>query len=258
MKFPPQALSASSALATLVALPLILWAVPARSDNKVYSPIVEEGFMEFEARGHRTIDRSAEKDDQQTHKYELAYGVNSWWHTALFGKLNKEPQENMRYEATSWENIFQLTPQGKYWADIGIYTEYARSAIRNQPDEAEFKLLFEKDVDPLVLTTNLIFNRNIGKNAGKGVGFEYAARARYPWKREVQFGIEAFGVPGRLTGFEPIASQQHIIGPALSGKFNIAGVPGVFNYNVGYLFGITPGSPKGTAKWEVEYEIPLW
>jgi hypothetical protein len=233
-------------------------ATPASADHKVYSPIVEEGVLELEARGHRSVDPASDKDNQQTHVYELAYGVNSWWYTSLFGKLNKEPQGNFSYDATAWENIFQLTPQGKYWLDLGFYAEYERSAHgRGTPDEIEFKLLLEKDVYPLVLTANLIFNREIGRNSGKGAGFEYAVRAKYPWKRSIQFGVEAFGEPGRLTGFEPIALQEHAIGPVMLGKFNVEGVPGVFNYNLGYLFGLTRASAKGTVKWQFEYEIPF-
>lgn len=229
---------------------------PARADHKVYSPIVEEGVLELEARGHRTVDGSADKDDEQTHKYEIGYGVNSWWFTALFAKINKEPQADFRYNVTAWENIFQLTPQGKYWADVGLYVEYARSSLRNQPDEFEFKLLLEKDVS-LVLTANLVFNRDIGNNAGKGVGFEYALRVNYPWRRGIQFGIEAFGEPGRLTGFDNLADQQHLVGPVVSGKFHIGNIPGSFVYEAGYLFGATSGSPKGTAKWLLEYEVPF-
>lgn len=233
-------------------------ATPAIADHKVYSPYVEEGVLEFEARGHRTVDPSGGKDNQQSHKYELSYGVNSWWQTAVFSKVVKDPGGKFLYDTTSWENIFQLTPQGKYWVDVGLYAEYNKSMRGGAtPDELEFKLLLEKDLDPIVLTTNLIFNRDIGRNAGKGVGFEYAVRAKYPWKREIEFGVEAYGEPGRLTGFEPISAQEHVIGPVILGKFNLDGVPGVVKYNVGYLFGLTHGSARGTAKWELEYEIPF-
>jgi len=235
----------------------LLSTVPAWADHKVYSPIVEQGILEFEARGHRAVDSAADKNDQQTQVYEVGYGVNSWWSTALFGQLNKEPQQDFRYGATAWENIFQLTPQGKYWADVGLYVEYRKSHLSSEPDEFETKLLLEKEVNPLVLTANLIFNREIGNGAGKGVGFEYAVRANYPWTRGLQFGVEAFGEPGRLTGFEQVSAQEHMLGPVISGKFNVGNLPGAFGYNVGYLFGLTPGSPKGTAKWELEYEIPF-
>jgi hypothetical protein len=230
---------------------------PAAADHKVYSPYVEEGVLEFEARGHRTYDHKSDNNNQWTHIYEIAYGVNSWWYTSLIGVVDKQPHEGFRYAATGWENIFQLTPQGKYWADVGLYLEYRKSHIPAEPGEVETKLLLEKDVDPLVLTANLIFNRATGRNAGKGIGFEYALRAKYPWKREIQFAVEAFGEPGRLTGFEAIAEQQHQIGPVILGKFNLDGVPGVFNYNLGYLTGLTRGTPKSTLKWEFEYEIPF-
>jgi len=225
------------------------------ADHKVYSPVVEENVWELEARGQRTIDSDKNKDDAQDQIYELSYGVNSWWYTAIFGNLTKEPQGNIEYSATGLENIFQLTPQGEYWLDAGLYFEYARASSRHDPDEFEFKLLLEKQVAPLVLTANLIFNRDIGDNAGKGVGFEYALRANYPWKRGLQFGIEAFGEPGRLTGFEPTAEQTHSLGPVLSGKFNLPMIPGNFVYEAGYLFGLTEGSPSGEVKWGLEYEI---
>src|SRR5262249_44951157 len=90
-------------------LGLVLLAAPALGeDRKVYSPYVEAGVFELEARGNRTIDGDSAKNDQQTHLYETSYGVNDWWYTALFGRLEKEPGEDFRYAATAWENIFQL------------------------------------------------------------------------------------------------------------------------------------------------------
>jgi hypothetical protein len=245
---------------TIVALAVLVIgftvARPAFADHYIYSLVVEEGVLELETRLHRDVDHSSEKDDAQTQIYEIAYGVNSWWHTALFANLDKQPAESLKYSATAWENIFQLTPQGKYWLDAGFYLEYAR-ATRDQPDEIETKLLLEKTVYPLVLTTNLIFNRQIGRNAETGTGFEYASRVNWPWKREVQFGVEAFGEPGRFADFNKVTDQHHVVGPVASGRFNIPGVTGNFGYQAGYLFGITAASPQGEVKGTLEYEIPL-
>jgi hypothetical protein len=230
--------------------------LPARADLKVYSPYVEQGVLELETRGFRSFDRSSDKDDQQSQIYEVGYGVNSWWSTSIFGRIDKEPGADYRYRATAWENIFQLTEQGKYPVDVGLYLEYQKSHL-GEPDEFETKLLLQRDVGPLAVTANLIFNREIGRGSGKGVGFEYAVRANYPWKRELQFNIEAFGEPGRLTGFEEGSAQQHLLGPVLSGKFNFTNLPGNFIYEAGYLFGLTSGGPQGTVKWLLEYEVPF-
>jgi hypothetical protein len=230
---------------------------PANADFEIYSPAVEQGVLELELFGTRSFDPKRDRNNEQTHKFEFSYGVNSWWQTAIETKVNKEPRGGLLYDATSWENIFQITPQGKYWLDFGLFLEYEHPVRHADPDEVELRLLFEKDIDPLVVTLNANFSRTIGQNAGKGLGFGYALQAKYPWKRELQFGVEAFGEPGRLTGFESISAQEHVIGPVLLGKFNIARVPGGFNYTAGYLFGLTSGTPRGTAKWKLEYEIPF-
>lgn len=229
----------------------------AAIEDKVYSPDVDYGVLEFEARGHRTVDSRGDRDNEQEHRYELGYGVTDWWQTVLVAHPVKEPEGDLRYGFTAWENIFRLTDPGKYWADVGLYFEYSKSHLAREPDEFEMKVLIEKDVEPFVVTTNLIFNREIGDNSGKGVGFEYAFRINYPWKKELQFAIEAFGEPGRLTGFDPTDQQQHILGPVLLGEFNLGSVPGKLGWQAGYLFGLTGGSPQGTVKWMLEYEVPF-
>ena len=230
---------------------------PGLADFDIDSPTVEEGVLELELFGQRSFDNRSDKNNEQQHKFEIEYGVNSWWQTGIETKVNKEPGSKLKYDATSWENIIQLTPQGKYWLDLGLKLEYEHPVRHADPDEIETKLLLEKEIDPLVVTANLIFSRSLGQNAGKGLEFGYALRAKYPWKRELQFGVEAFGEPGRLTGFEPLSEQEHVIGPVVLGKFNVASVPGSFNYTAGYLFGLTSGTAKGTVKWKFEYEIPF-
>ena len=73
----------------------------------------------------------------------------------------------------------------------------------SEPGEIETKLLLEKDVDPLVVTANLIFNRATGRNAGKGVGFEYAVRAKYPLQRPLYIYVNR--APGKPL--EPLARE---------------------------------------------------
>jgi hypothetical protein len=233
----------------------LLSAEAAAAERKVTTPRVEEGAWEFEARGDYTVGSSAGGDGRQTQEYEIGYGITSWWQTAVTGRLKQRPEEKLLYEATGWENVFQLTSPGKYWLDLGLYAEYSRSAKRSDPDELELKLLLEKTADPFVVTANVVFDRDLGKGAGKGVGLGYAVRAAFSWKREVQFGVEGFGEPGRLTGFRPLSAQEHILGPVILGKVDIAGTAGTLKYNVGYLFGLTKGSRKGLIKWELEYEV---
>jgi hypothetical protein len=246
-------LGSALGLGAAVLLPM----TAASANFEIRSPNVEQGVLELELFGTRTFDNNRDKNNEQTHRFEISYGVNSWWKTEIETIVKKESRGKLTYDATEWENIFQLTPQGKYWLDAGLLVAYERPIRHNDPDEVEFGLLLQKEIGPLVIVTNTIFNRKIGQNAGKGIGFEYAVQAKYPWRRELQFAVEAFGEPGRLTGFERISDQEHKIGPFVLGKFNIGEIPGSFKYNAGYLFGLTPGTPNGTVKWQVEYEIPF-
>jgi len=243
-----------------VAIAFCAWGMISTSaalGQEIKFPTVEEGILELEVFGTRTFDSDRDKNNEQKHKFEISYGINSWWKSEIETIAKKEPRGKPTYDATEWENIFQLTPQGKYWADVGLLFAYEHPVRHADPDKVELGLLLQKDVGPLVIVTNTIFSREIGQNSGKGLGFEYGVQARYPWKRELQFAVEAFGEPGRLTRFEKISDQEHMIGPVLLGKFDIDRVPGSFKYTAGYLLGLTPGTPGGTVKWKVEYEIPF-
>ena len=55
---------------------------------------------------------------------------------------------------------------------------------------------------------------------------------------------------------EQRAEQQHRIGPVLVGVSNFAPY-GNLKYEVGYLFGLTEATPRGTVRWRLEYEIPF-
>ena len=88
-----------------------LWAT-----EKVYSPIVQKGEWELEARGSRDFDGRDDKDKAIKQKYALGYGVTELWFTEIYGEFEQEAQSH-ESNATSieWENRFQLTQQGQYF-----------------------------------------------------------------------------------------------------------------------------------------------
>jgi hypothetical protein len=223
---------------------------------KVYSPIVEEGELEFELRGHGSFARPSSNADIQAHRFEISYGVNSWWATGLFGEMQQNPGSGLRYGVTGFENIFQLTPQGKYWADLGLYLEYNRGARKDDTDEFEVKFLFEKQIQPFILTANLVFAKETGRSASTGVSFEYTAVAKTPVTRGIDLGVQVLGELGKLGHFDAFPRQQFAVGPVLSGITRIGNLPGKLKYEIGYLFG-AGASARGLPKYIIEYELPF-
>jgi len=246
--------TAASALAAVTLGAVLLDTVPdAHATHKVYSPRVEKGELEIEARGHIDQDSDDTKDGARKDKYEIGYGLTDWWFSSLFVEYERAAQEGLQREATSWENIFQLTDTGKYWMDTGLYLEYEKPADNGVPDKLEAKLLLEKTVHSFVHTANLVFEREIGNGAASEVEFGYAWRTKYLLRREFEPGIELYGNLGDIDDTPPASDQIHQAGPVVTGKYRIGGRSSIY-YEAGYLFGLTSASPDGTVKWLLEYE----
>lgn len=242
--------------ATLVTAALLAAHVGAAraAPFKVYSPIVESGVTEIEYRGFRDFDRREAVDRSQTHKLGVGHGYGIWW-TEIYGELEKEGGESLKIESFEWENLFQLAPQGKYWADTGVLVEYERAAHGSDPDKIVVAPLIEKELAPKLLATlNLRFGREIGSNAASGVGFEYAARLKYNYHPHFEPAVEFYGDPGRVNHFAGREEQSHWIGPALYGKAKLN--PGhALVYSAALLFGTTREASDRRAVVRLEYEF---
>jgi hypothetical protein len=238
----------------LVAVIGILAAITTTSHatHKVYSPHVEEGELELEVRGHVDFDDDDDLDDAHAEKYEIGYAFTDWWLTSVFLEYEKEPRGHYGHASTAWENIFQLTEEGRYWLDFGLYVEY-KDPAGSGPQQLELKGLFEKQTNRFVNSANLIFEREIGNNASSDIEVEYAWRTRYELRQEFRPALELYGELGELDGLEINGDQQHQAGPVASGKFSL-GKESSVSYEFGYLFGLTDDSPDGTLKWLLEFE----
>jgi len=218
----------------------------ANASHKVYSPYVEKGELEVEARGH------VDQDGSRKNKYEVGYGFTDWWFSSVFAEYEQSPGSSLNHSATSWENIFQLTEPGQHWLDAGLYLEY-ESPTDGSPTKLETKLLLEKAVGRYVNTANLVMAREVGSGASSIVDLEYAWRTKYKLRPEFEPGIELYGTAGTLAAPRIDSSQAAQLGPVATGKFHLRGRSAIA-YELGYLFGLNNASPSGSVKWLIEYE----
>jgi len=246
----------SGLFALALVLAGLLGATPAHASHKVYSPIVEPGEFELELRGHTTFDSDPAKDDQQKYKLEAGYGIAQRWFSVLGTTLVKDGAgSSLQSEEWFWENIIQLTEQGEYWLDAGLYLEYAVPRAAGTPNEIETKLLLEKSIGRFQHTANLVFVREVGNGAPNTTYFEYAWRSRYFVSPAIQPGIEIYGEMGEFGRVLPADQQDHRAGPVLSGILGQGGHGDKWKYELGYLFGLTDAAPSGTLKFNLEYEF---
>jgi len=219
--------------------------------KKVYSPIVEQGEIEFEYLMDYDIDADPTKNTNARHQFEFEFGVTDRWMTAVYGDFRKRPGKAFAYQGMKWENIYQLFEQGERFMDAGLYFEYIipQSAL-NKPDAFEFKLLLEKENGHLINTLNLILKKELGAKAKKNTAIGYGWKSNWRWKRYLEPGIEVYGSLGELGNTNPLAKQTHQAGPVLTGKFRNG-----MAYELGYLFGLTSASPQGAIKFILAYEF---
>ncbi len=245
---------AAAALASL--------AIPPRAgfaELKVHSPIVEFGELEFEWNGLATIDRKGSPNNAlRSQTYEIGYAVLPFWEPELEFERNTVNGRD-KWTAITLENTFQLTPQGKYFVDAGLFAEYSQSLLKDEPNSFTAGPIVQKELDDVLgidtlHTLNLFLSREVGHNHTNGTGFAGAWQSVWLASPLAAPGFEAYSVINDLAHAGRFNTQYNSIGPVLVGAANFAPY-GALRYEAGYQFGLSSGAPRGAVRWKLEYEI---
>ena len=196
---------------------------------------------------------------QQSYTNSIGYGVTPWWKIELEGESESVPDSSVHYSATTIENTFQITPPGKYMFNLGFFAEYSQSALNGEPNSFTFGPIVQKElynflgVDSLH-TLNVFFAHDVGRNSSPATGFQVAWQSRLLLNKYIDPAIEYYGFIDDLGEAGKFSQQQHFIGPVVLGAISFSPY-GKVKYEVGYMFGMTPASPRGAIRWKLEYEI---
>lgn len=235
----------------------------ARAEFKLHYPIIDYREWEFEHNGDVTFDRRASPlNNEQSYTNEIGYGVTPWWEPELEGEWAAAPGPggNVHFDATTFENTFQLTPQGEYWADLGFFAEYSHAAARSDPDSITFGPLVQKETEILGLdslhTANLLFTEQIGHNRADVTPVAFAWQSLLRLDPLFQPGIEYYGQLNNIESAKLIDDPQHRVGPVVVGFYNMYRY-GKIKYELGYQFGLTDATERGVVRWRLEYEKPF-
>ena len=248
MKITKAARNTFSLLALASALAASSSALAGPAD-KVYIPRVEMGETEFELRGGYK-DFPGGVNEYAT-VFDLGYSVNNWWKTELVVEYSGQPGLGSSFEAWEWENLFLLTEQGKYWADVGLLIEYEHT-FADGPDELKISPLFQKEIGPTIANLNLIFQHEVGRGAGDATELGYAWQLKWRGKESLEWGMQGFGGIGVLGNLGE--ADSHSIGPAIFGVQRLAN-GNKLAYDAAVLAGLNNQSPDLTVRFQLEYEM---
>jgi hypothetical protein len=242
----------ASTAAVLAAVALSAHLPRAEAAHVVYSPLVEQGEVAVELRGHYDFDNNDALDGGQQYKAEIEWAPYSRWRTELLAEFEQEPgSSDLKTTEVAWENVFQLTEQGQYWADFGLLAEYAHSLEHGGDDALELALLAQKDVGRHEARVNLVFERAFA--GGAETEMEYAWQYRYRLGERFEPGIEMYGGLGDWGHMGSFNDHEQQIGPAAFGKLRTA--TGAWKYEAALLFALNDATPDTTLRLMLEYEF---
>jgi hypothetical protein len=239
-------------------LAVVLWSVVIFNasqamalDGKVYSPQVNKGEIEFEFAGTRTFDSSKDKNDIQENQFSIGYGFTDWWAAEIYyATFERGPGQPQDYTANEFENIFQFTPTGKYWMDVGLLASYHMAAKASDSDSVEVKLLLQKDIGRYTAIVNFGSEREVGNHFTPGNDLSSAENIRYRWNSYFQPGIEMQNGYGKWGDHNTFNQQEHYIGPIVYGQ-----ITPFLKYEAGYFAGISEAASSSAMRLKLEYEM---
>lgn len=235
-------------LLSLALLGCLCSASIARADDDfvIYSPYVTYGQSEVEIRGHQVRDGDLTLEGERAYEVSLAHAFTPWWHPEIYvGAYEREPGQGNSLDSYEFENIFQLTDVGEYWADFGLIASYEYKVQPGVTSKLEFGPLMEKRIDRIDQRLNFIWEKELGGGAGR----QYEFRATYA----ATYQVRAWLAPGLEAYYRP-ADDSRQIGPALYGELASEG-GNELEYSAALIFGTNKGAPNRTFVLRLEYEF---
>ena len=221
-------------------------AAQADDDFVVYSPYVTEGQSEVEFRGHQVSDGDPTLEGERAYEVSLAHAFTSWWHPEVYiGAYEREPGQGNSLDSYEFENIFQITDAGEYWADLGFIASYEYKTQPDMTSKLEFGPLIEKRSERIDQRLNFIWEKELGGGAGRQYEFRATYAATYQLRGWLAPGLEAYYRP---------ADDSRQLGPALYGEIASAG-GNEFEYSAALVYGINKGAPNRAFVLRLEYEF---
>jgi hypothetical protein len=190
---------------------------------------------------------------QQAASLGFGYGATEWWFTEFYVEGERAGSQS-RFDAVEWENKFQLTETGEYPFDLGFLAEFELPHDRSEGNEFRFGPLLQTEFGRVQINFNPLLTNISRAVEGNGTYFGYQWQLRYGWRRELDFGAQGFGDMGPWNNLAPASEQSHRAGPAVFGKYSLAGRQEIV-WNAALLFGLTAGSPDYNFRMQVEYEF---
>jgi len=248
-------------LLAAAALTLISASRQAWAEFEIPEVDAEKGAIEAEYRGasHWGLPEADEDGDidalRQSHEVEFQYGLTDWWMLRLTPNVEQPAGESTEFASLGIETQFVLVTRDGGTFGLAFMIGYGPySLFIVEEDEFEFGPVMEFAPGRWLFTLNPRLADEPGNADHEGLGFEYAAQARYSVTDRWGVAVLGFGEIEELANAGPFDAQAHVLGPSLY-VFSAPDAEREWNLGAGVLFGLTESSPDAALRitFAVEY-----
>lgn len=243
---------------SLVIAALVGFPGQASAEFEIPEVDAEKGAFEAEYRGarHWGVPQGGGVDDddllRQSHEVELQYGLTDWWMLRLTPNVEQPEGESLELVSVGIETQFVLVPRRGGPLGVAIMAGFSPDTFfvndDGVTDEFEFGPVVEIAPGPWLFTVNPRLTKDLGSEADQdGLGFEYAAQARYSVTERWALAVLGFGEIEELVHAGPYNAQAHVLGPSLY-MFSAEDAQREWMVGAGVLFGLTDVSPDAALR----------
>ncbi|GEJ57250.1 hypothetical protein [Anaeromyxobacter diazotrophicus] len=207
--------------AVLAAAAVLLAPAAARADRRYYGETYNAvtappGGLDVELWSTLTQPKAGSGDRQfWRHQVELETGITPRWDVALYNVFDRVQGETLQYQATKIETRYRLSDYGEWFVDPVLYLEVKKEWTADKPLGFEGKLILGKDVGPLNVSVNALYELELIPGGGREHELGYATGLSYELAPWVRAGGEVFGAWHKADDAGDWASE-HYAGPAVS------------------------------------------
>jgi hypothetical protein len=137
-------------------------------------------------------------------------------------------------------------PYGWNWPfGVSLSTEFGFFRADASEDffwQGEIRPIIDKTINNLYLSLNPNIDIVLS-GEGQGWGLTPQFKAVYTIQTKYGFGLEYYGVLGTFKKILPVEQQEHLLGPMVD-----LYIDPKWEFNAGFLFGLTPGSNQQIIK----------
>ena len=229
-------------------------------DFKVRSPNIDYREVEFETNTATTFDKRPENKGRAGLTQEIGVGVLPFWFVELEAELGREPGEKWQFNATTIENTFMLTEQGKYWMDFGIFAEFSHARNFNNADTVKVGGLFLKRAYEVCKHVQCVSRKGSWPQCRYSGQPVVCVANTLSVRPVVPSRVSKSMAKSTTSSSAGKFDDRYLrLGPVVTGQYNLGeiGGRGKLKYEVGYLVGVTTPTERGTLRTRLELEIPF-